>query len=658
MAARTNYLIAVRDLIAWMDRVEIPVYLCDSVMTPSEYGGLLAGGLGKARELKTAPATFIIPTEIATNRDDVTKYAEQLEFCVRNGYSANEFIQRCRDEGLPIGELWLHTDLYNELLKLDKANKNGVWARIIKNSFAPLFIGKVDFVAGNPPWIRWGYLPKSYREETVPLWKKYGLFSLKGFEARLGSGEKDFSQLFTYCCLDNYLEVGGKLGFIITNTVFKANGQAEGFRRFRIGDFGEYFKIECVHDLSMTKPFEGASNLTAVFTALKGQCTTYPLPYVVWIPKYQAHLPPESTLAEVLEKIDLVSQSARPLSTNATSQWRTSEARSAATVNKLIGQCLYKATVGARIEPYGVYLMRILRSVSKGRVLVENLPEAGKRSIDKKQAAIETDLLYPVARGKDIERWFYKGQSAVLMVQDPETRRGYNESWLKLKYPLTYEYLLNFKAVLESRAAYLKYHAEGAHAFYSMFNISSSTFAPYKVAWRRMGIDLRATVLSEVPNDFLGSRLVIASDTVTIVPFQTEVEAYYLTGLLNSSPCRAAVYSYSPPGRGLGTPAILRSLNIDTFDSKNSIHKEIAHIAHALSKLHTGARLSFLPIENAENELDKIACRYWSLNPKDLVELKAMAEEREAAHGQGRTDSTNADDISTRMFDIGTSSGE
>ena len=35
MAARTNYLIAIRDLIGHVDKVEIPVYLCDSILTPS-----------------------------------------------------------------------------------------------------------------------------------------------------------------------------------------------------------------------------------------------------------------------------------------------------------------------------------------------------------------------------------------------------------------------------------------------------------------------------------------------------------------------------------------------------------------------------------------------------------------------------------------------
>src|SRR5215212_2926889 len=104
MAARTNSLIAIRDLIGHVDKVEIPIYLCDSIMTPSEYGGLFAAGLGSAKELKTAAAKFRIPTEIATSREDVAKYTEQLEAGVRDGYTPQEFIERCREEGLAISE--------------------------------------------------------------------------------------------------------------------------------------------------------------------------------------------------------------------------------------------------------------------------------------------------------------------------------------------------------------------------------------------------------------------------------------------------------------------------------------------------------------------------------------------------------------------------
>jgi hypothetical protein len=211
MAARTNYLIAIRDLITRVDKIEIPVYLCDSVLTPSEYGDLYTGRHGSTRELKTAAARFMIPTDIAASRETVAKYAEQLEFCIANGYSPAEFLKRCHDEGIALTAASLHTDLYEELAKLDKANKNGIWARIIKNAFAPVFIGRVDYIAGNPPWVNWESLPGDYRDALKPLWQEYGLFSLSGSAGRLGGGKKDLSMLFVYSCIDNYLKQSGKL---------------------------------------------------------------------------------------------------------------------------------------------------------------------------------------------------------------------------------------------------------------------------------------------------------------------------------------------------------------------------------------------------------------------------------------------------------------
>ena len=150
MAARTNYLIAIRDLVGHVDSIEIPVYLCDSIMTPSEHGGLFAGHLEKARELRTAAATFVIPTEIATTQQDIARYAELLEGCVRNRYTPDEFVARAKEEGLSVQDALLHTDLYKELVRLDRENKNGVWARIIKNAFAPLFTPASILLWGTP----------------------------------------------------------------------------------------------------------------------------------------------------------------------------------------------------------------------------------------------------------------------------------------------------------------------------------------------------------------------------------------------------------------------------------------------------------------------------------------------------------------------------
>ena len=275
MAARTNYLIALRDLIGHVDKVEIPVYLCDSILTPAEYGDLFMGKLGKAKELKTAAARFLIPVEIAHNREAVGKYAEQLEFCVKNGFSAKEFIQRCQDEGLSVNAEGLHSDLYRELVRLDKANKNGVWARIIKNAFAPLFISDVDYVAGNPPWVNWENLPSSYRSDTQQLWRNYGLFTLTAAQGRMGGGKKDLSVLFLYTSIDRYLKNGGRLGFVITQTIFQTTGAGEGFRNFSYSTKGVSvpFAVKRVHDMVAIKPFENAANWTATITCEKGYHT-------------------------------------------------------------------------------------------------------------------------------------------------------------------------------------------------------------------------------------------------------------------------------------------------------------------------------------------------------------------------------------------------
>jgi len=84
------------------DSVEIPVYLCDSILTPSEYGGLLAGGaLGKAKELKTAASNFLIPTEIAGPSGTHSKVRGTIGILCPQRIPPSDFLARCRDEGYP-----------------------------------------------------------------------------------------------------------------------------------------------------------------------------------------------------------------------------------------------------------------------------------------------------------------------------------------------------------------------------------------------------------------------------------------------------------------------------------------------------------------------------------------------------------------------------
>jgi SAM-dependent methyltransferase len=287
MAARTNYLLALRDLLKHGGDIEIPVYLCDSILTPAEYSelytkdGAPAGERGKFKSLPTSAANFLIPTEVGAKRETISKYVNQLEHCVKTNLSAEEFLQRCRDDGLSITAVDIHVELFSEIVRLKNAKKNDIWARIIKNSFAPLFEGEFDYVIGNPPWIAFENLPADYRDRLDPMWTDYGLRPQKGWRGRFAKGDLEFSMLFAYACADFYTKPEGKLAFLITQTVFQSKEAGRGFRSFHVRNARD-FKITQVEDLSGLQPFPFATNRTAMFASVVGgDNTRYPVPYHV-----------------------------------------------------------------------------------------------------------------------------------------------------------------------------------------------------------------------------------------------------------------------------------------------------------------------------------------------------------------------------------------
>jgi len=98
----------------------------------------------------------------------------------------------------------------------------------------------------------------------------------------LGKGKKDLSTLMAYVVTDRFLKDGGKLAFVITQSVWKTAGAGQGFRRFRIGQDGPPLCVLSVDDLSSIQVFEGASTRTSIFVWQKGRPIRYPVTYVYW----------------------------------------------------------------------------------------------------------------------------------------------------------------------------------------------------------------------------------------------------------------------------------------------------------------------------------------------------------------------------------------
>jgi len=621
ISARTNYLLALGDLLQHRKGdINIPVYMCDSIMTPQEGKDLFSKGVLR---FPTAVGFLSLPKSLI-QAQYIDKLSNLLEESVKLGLDKEQFTKKlCRE--LPLvpkrddRDIEVVCNLYETLLSLQREGINGIWARIIKNSFAPLFAGEFDYVAGNPPWVNWENLPENYRQDTKPLWEEHGLFPHGGMDTILGKGKKDISMLMSYVAMDKYLKKGGKLGFLITQSVFKTAGAGQGFRRFLLGT-GEYVQVQHVDDMVELQPFEGASNRTSVVVLQKGRKTKYPMPsYLYWKKTVKGKsIAVDSSLDDVLRMTERKQFVAEPVNAkDITSPWLTGKPKAIKAVKTILGQSDYVAHAGCYTGGLnGVFWVDILDKRPDGLVVVSNITEGAKKKVESIQMAIEPDLLYPLLRGRDVKRWQAKSSAYILMAQDPDERCGIDEKKMKTDYPKTYLYLKRFEAALRARAAYKRYFGEDA-PFYSMFDVGDYTFAPYKVVWPWISIGIRAAVIGECDG-----KSVCPEHNTSFVDLWTEDEAHFICALLNSAIGDFAIRAfYSGGGGGIASPGVLQNIRIPKFDPANKIHQKLASFSQNAHQAAAAGDEEGL--KKLEQRIDELAAQIWGLTREELKEIKS-----------------------------------
>jgi hypothetical protein len=513
-------------------------------------------------------------------------------------------------------------ETYEKLLDLERRGINGIWARIIKNAFAPLFMGKFDFVAGNPPWINWEALPDNYREQTKSLWQSYGLFSLSGQDARLGGGKKDLSMLMTYVSVDKYLKDKGKLCFVITQSLFKSEGAGDGFRRFQIGKDGKYFKMLHLDDMVSLQPFEDTTNRTAIVMCSEGEKTTYPVPYTVWQKNGKGKIKIDISFDEVLNLTSRRNWSAFPVDDKTyTSPWIAGRPKALIASQKVIGNSDYIAHEGVNTGgANSVYWINVIGASDK-TIKVENLCDIGNKKVQQVSMDIEPNLVFPLLRGRDTKRWSAIPSLQIIVSQDPKTRMGYQEKWMKHHLPLTYEYFKVFEDFLWTRKSSSVRTLMEQSSFYSMFAVANYTFSPYKVVWKYIAQELTCAVISSETNQFLGDKIVIPDCKLILIGLDTKDESHYLCAMLNSSPARYVVKSYA-----IGTqlaPHILKRVNVPSFDPNNQIHKRLNRISlECHEKTAAG-----IDVSDLETQIDELAAELWGLTKDELKEIQESLRE-------------------------------
>ncbi len=474
---------------------------------------------------------------------------------------------------------------------------------------------KWDVVVGNPPWVTWDSLPQPYREATKPLWQQYGLFSLSGSDARHGGAKKDLAMLVVYAAADRYLRDGGRLGMVVTQTVLQNKGAGDGFRRFRLGDDGPTLRVLRVDDLSSFQPFADASGRTAVIALEKGRPTTYPVPYVRW--SLVGKLPdPDRPAAG--EAFDRQACRAAPIDPQqVSSPWLILPDGFAVSPAQLLGRSDYEAHLGANSGgANGVYWVEVL-GAADGGLRVRNLSGRGKHDVAQVESVIEADLVYPLVRWADVDRYVARPRAHVLLTQDVRTRRGIDPEQMAQRYPRTLEYLKRFEPLLRSRSAYRRYQETAP--YWSMYNVGAYTLAPHKVVWRRMDRRIRAAMVGPVDDSLLGVRPAVPQETCVLIAAASPEEAHYLCGVMNSTVVDFLVRAHSVcGGKSFGTPSVLQYLRVRRFEPSDERHVLLSEAARRAGEtVHRRADGG-----EAQEEIDRLAGRLWGLSSQDVGALR------------------------------------
>ncbi|MDE6016175.1 MAG: N-6 DNA methylase [Acetatifactor sp.] len=449
--------------------------------------------------------------------------------------------------------------------------------------------GQADVVIGNPPWVNWEYLPEQYRQQSRHLWTDYGLFSARGRD--LSFSKEDISVLITYVAMDKLLKEGGVIGFVIRQGVFKSAQNGVGFRRFQIREECA-IRVLKVEDLSRVQAFDNAVTSTALFFARKGRETVYPVPYFVWEkrPDIKSCSPGAyAPLSEVLAQMNIQEQRAMPVvAQDRTSLWITAEEKRLRKMRRALGSNPYRARTGVFTGgANGVYWLQIYERNPKG-IRAGNLVERAKRKVEQVEAELEPDYIFPMIKGRNVQRWRVTYDSYLLCPHTEITRM-----WpvcgeeLRETCPLTYAYLSRFREELDNRKGFAGWEKEiQRQEFHAILRVGDYTFSRYKVVWKYIAREFVCAVVGETEDRYLGRKICLPNEKVMYIATEDEEEAYYLCGILSSSLIADCVKSYMNPTSI--SAHVLDKLYIPPFDAEDERHRAIAAVCR---EGHEGAEV-------------------------------------------------------------------
>ena len=594
--------------------ISIPIFIADSILAPVVY----AEENGASLKLKTSVGDLVLPKFpdfkhgnmfLSRLSHDIHEKAKYRNFI---NYVMAKKLVRKEDEHIV-------QTLFDRLYVLHRAGHDSFWPIILRNSYAPIMIGdKFDFVVGNPPWIAWKSMSKSYREGTLKIWQSYGIFEKNAYDKK--TTHDDFGMAVTYVAMDQYLKEGGAMVFLLPASFLKSTKGGEGFRKFKIVRNGQDipFCVDAVHDFSAVKLFTIA---TSAVKFIKGKGMLYPMhAYRKYIQiagrkKIDSH----QNWAQVASLLKYEDFDAQPVDgKDKQSAWLTLANMTFA--NKVLSRKVPRYYLGRKgIEPAGakgVYVLNTPVKVNDGLLRIENdLSRQRRRDVLDKgvhTGCVEEALIYPMLGGRNIAKWRVKSNEFMIVPHTAKEKYGIPEPELAARYPDAFAWLdFYHDELLESRIRNGKFFNPDTNPFYRLDNVGPYTFAPYKVLWKEQSGRMAAVVVGSYkdsipdadPNLFMSDKPIVVDSKVLMLGLDTELEAYFVCGIINSVSVSRIIDGYAiGTNRGVD---VLKYVAVPRYDDECDLHIKIACKS---KEIHEHARRRE-DIASLEAELDDLVVK-------------------------------------------------
>jgi hypothetical protein len=311
---------------------------------------------------------------------------------------------------------------------------------------------------------------------------------------------------------------------------------------------------------------------------------------------------------------------ARPLNPlKNTSPWITGRRRAVERIENVAGQADFKAREGCNtLGLNGAFWVETIAKRKDGLVLISNLHDCGKIKVQSVNMAIEPDFVFPLLRGRDVQRWKTKPIYQVVIPQDPGSpAKGFPESAMQSQFPKTFNYLKQFEEALRKRKVFKLFFDVATAPFYSVYAVGPYTFSPFKVVWREVSNSLDAAVCG-----LHDARTAVPDHTLVYISCQSEDEAHYICALVNSAPANFIVRGYVALHP---SPHVMKYIKVGKFDPKDKTHRALTHNSRSLHESTAKDDTAEVRAQEAQNL--ELAAAYCGLEKSEVSDIKASLEE-------------------------------